>query len=291
MFSRLELDSPRTRSLARVGQALMDFLLHCPGEEAAARLDSLLADTVARLQEVISASNPHDAVFSPTRLSNTASQLYFLLLGRLSRSPAGRAALDRQAALTTLTELLRVRHDLYLKLVVSHWNGSNISNLQSPAMQVSSLDCSRVDWGRALLSRALTTAPESGRLYATQWLLVLARAGAPSIAVYGVELLVRQLQDESLTVATAALDILDEVCDDKMFLESLVSHCSTLLEGGAGGGAPQLCPGLARLGDRARLLVARCAGSQTGVTLLSSTGWLQVLKVGPARYRTLQRLV
>ena len=35
--------------------------------------------------------------------------------------------------------------------------------------------------------------------------------GASSIAVYGVELLVRQLRDHSLTVASTALTILDEV--------------------------------------------------------------------------------
>ena len=33
----------------------------------------------------------------------------------------------------------------------------------------------------------------------------------PNIAVYGVELLVRQLMDESLMVASTALNILDEV--------------------------------------------------------------------------------
>ena len=70
---------------------------------------------------------------------------------------------------------------------------------------------------------------------------------------YGVELLVKQLLDESLTVASTALDILDEVCDDKMFLESLVSHSSLLLSP-----AGQLA--LSRLGDRGRLLVSRCVG-------------------------------
>ena len=35
--------------------------------------------------------------------------------------------------------------------------------------------------------------------------------GAASICVYGVELLVKQLKDSSLTVASTALSILDEV--------------------------------------------------------------------------------
>ena len=51
------------------------------------------------LQEVISSGNPHNAVFSPTRLQNTACQLYFLLLGRLSRSDTGRSYLDRSVTM------------------------------------------------------------------------------------------------------------------------------------------------------------------------------------------------
>ena len=42
---------------------------------------------------------------------------------------------------------------------------------------------------------------------------MLARLGVPHIAVYGVELLVRQLLDESITVASTALEILDEVSE------------------------------------------------------------------------------
>ena len=117
---------------------------------------------------------------------------------------------------------------------------------------------------------------------------MLARMGASSIAVYGVELLVRQLRDHSLTVASTALTILDEVCktlwslssgisisihkvcDDKMFLESLVSHSSLLL-------SPKCQAALEALGDRGRLLLVKCVGSATGLTLLQSNSWLQVI--------------
>ena len=50
----------------------------------------------------------------------------------------------------------RLRHDLYLKLVVT------------------ALDCRHEDT-RQLLVRALTQATEPGRVYATRWLGVLAR--------------------------------------------------------------------------------------------------------------------
>ena len=153
--------------------------------------------------------------------------------------------------LPLLTSLLGVRHDIYLKLVVS------------------SMDYRTDEWGARthLLTKALTAAPESGRVYATRWLRVLARMGAASIAVYGVELLVRQLRDPSLTVASAALNILDEVCDDKMFLESLVSHSSLLL-------SPKCQSTLESLGDRGRLLLVKCCGSATGLSLLQSNSWL-----------------
>ena len=71
--------------------------------EAGVRLDSLLADIMVCVQEVISSGNPHIAVFSPTRLQNTACQLYFLLLGRLSRSDTGRSYLDRSVTVFLVT--------------------------------------------------------------------------------------------------------------------------------------------------------------------------------------------
>lgn len=56
------------------------------------------------------------------------------------------------------------------------------------------------DW-RMLLSKALSGTSEAGRIYTIKWLRVLARIGAPSFAQYGVELLVEQLQGESLKVS------------------------------------------------------------------------------------------
>ena len=117
--------------------------------------------------------------------------------------------------ISLLGELLHMRHDVYLKLVIT------------------ALDYRHEDWGaRAhLLVRGLTGVTEAGRVYTTSWLGVLARLGVPNIAVYvknvrvmfvifpcvryGVELLVKQLLDESLTVASTALDILDEVSDNR----------------------------------------------------------------------------
>ena len=176
----------------------------------------------------------------------------FVLNSRLSRTETGRGCLDRHQTLPLLTSLLGVRHDIYLKLVVS------------------CMDYRTDEWGARthLLTKALTAAPEGGRVYATRWLRVLARMGASSIAVYGVELLVRQLRDHSLPVASTALTILDEVCDDKMFLESLVSNSHLLLsrEG-------REC--LLALGEHGRLLLVKCVGSDMGFHQLSTNQWLE----------------
>ena len=64
--------------------------------------------------------------------------------------------------------------------------------------------------------------------------------------------------------------LLFQVCDDKMFLESLVSHSSLLL-------SPKCQAALEALGDRGRLLLVKCVGSATGLTLLQSNSWLQVI--------------
>ena len=52
-------------------------------------------------------------------------------------------------------------------------------------------------------------------------------------------------------ITRTIIRILDEVCDDKMFLESLVSHSALLL-------SPAGQQAAARLGPRGRLLLTRC---------------------------------
>ena len=265
MFSRLEIEGSKTRYLARVGQTLIDFLIsnlstsvstvntqeRSSEQDSEDRLDSLIGDIIKCVEELICSNNPHNCVLSPTRLTNTACQFYFLFLGRLSRTEIGRHYLDKHNTLSSLAELLRVRHEIYLKLVIT------------------SLDYRQEKWDSRshILVKGLRESSEQGRVYSTRWLGVLARLSVPNIAVYGVELLVKQLMDESISVSSTALNILDEVCDDKMFLESLVSHSSSLL-------SQQGSAALSRLGDRGRLLVTRCLGSVYGFSLMTSNSWL-----------------
>ena len=65
------------------------------------------------------AESAHDCLFSPTRIATTGCQYYFLFIGRMSRSEKGRNVLDQCSILGHFTELLAMRSDLYLKLVIS----------------------------------------------------------------------------------------------------------------------------------------------------------------------------
>lgn len=69
---------------------------------------------------------------------------------------------------------------------------------------------------RAILNKILTGCQESARMYATQLLRALVRVGAEDFSRWGIELLVGQLYDESRLVAHAALDVLDEACDNEV---------------------------------------------------------------------------
>jgi len=261
MFSRLELENQKTRLYGRIGCALVDFLVSSSsydpdtGErqrgaetESGFLLEELIQDIFVCIQEVVDSASAHDCMFSPTHLANTACQLYFLFIGRLTSSEQGRYFLEKQQAISLLINLLSSRMDVYLKLIVS------------------SIDYRTADW-RLMLTRALSGSSEAGRIYTVRWLGVLARMGAPSFAQYGVELLVEQLKDPALQVAVSSLSVLEEVCDDKMYLEALVAAKSSLL-GEEGQRA------LRRLGGRGRILLTRFLGSSSGLGMMSNNKWL-----------------
>ncbi|MEQ2214528.1 hypothetical protein XENOCAPTIV_010873, partial [Xenoophorus captivus] len=60
-------------------------------------------------------------------------------------------------------------------------------------------------------------------LYATKHLRVLLRAGVEFFSSWGMELLVTQLHDHNKVVSMEALDILDEACEDKLWLTFVLS--------------------------------------------------------------------
>lgn len=58
---------------------------------------------------------------------------------------------------------------------------------------------------------------------------ILLRAGVQDFSSWGVELLVRQLNDGDVKVTKSALSILDEACDEVEYLDSLIATKPSVL--------------------------------------------------------------
>lgn len=82
---------------------------------------------------------------------------------------------------------------------------------------VSGLDYTVDAMPRQVLEKALVASERStGRLYATQFMLVLLRAKIPNFEVWGLPMLIKQTRDKERKVVLAALEILDEACHDRV---------------------------------------------------------------------------
>lgn len=126
-------------------------------------------------------------------------------------------------------------HNCYVKLIVSSFNYAT----DGPHHEI--------------LAKTLTCHQESSRLYATQFLLVLLRANILRFENWGIELLVKQLFDQSKAVQLTALSTLHEACEQKSCLEKLVVQK----------------PDLLHLGDKGLLLLIRFLSVPTGFELLN----------------------
>ena len=249
-FCKIELSSSRARYLAKTGCYILDFLLKEPSAEATKLLDEFLSDVYDHFRALASSPSAHDCLMSPTRIATTACQYYFLFMGRLSRSDKGRQALDRHNILPSFLDLLTMRDDKYLKLVIS------------------SLDYTCEDWlSRTLLSKALSEGTEACRLYATRFLGVLVRSRTANVSHWGIQLLVSKLFDESEMIASAAVDILDDACDDKMNLEAVVCEFKTKLP------AHHLD---AHIGLKFTLFYTRFLTSPSGFKLLKELNYIEL---------------
>lgn len=123
---------------------------------------------------------------------------------------------------------------------------------------ISSLDYREPGPARQLLSAVLTTSVENSRLYATQFLLVLLRAGLPHFATWGIPLLANQLNDKSRSVCLSALCTLQEACEVPACLEQLI----------------KLNPDLLKLGEKGLLLLIRFLSVEMGFNLLNKNNFV-----------------
>ncbi|XP_018608471.1 rapamycin-insensitive companion of mTOR-like isoform X2 [Scleropages formosus] len=237
LFSCLELSHRKARQLTIAGCQFIEFLLKSK-EEGQVYLEDLVRDVAQWLSalDVIA-----DSSFQSKGLLTMLSQHYFLLLGTLSAHPFGVKIMEKCTIFQCLLKLCSVKNqDYLLKLTVS------------------TLDYSRDGLARVVLSKILTAATDSCRLYATKYLRVLLRANVEFFSSWGIELLVTQLHDCTKAISMEALDILNEACEEKANLHALI----------------QMKPALAHLGDPALLLILRFLSIPKGFSYLNERGYV-----------------
>ncbi|XP_071377202.1 rapamycin-insensitive companion of mTOR-like isoform X1 [Centroberyx affinis] len=238
LYAGLELDHPKARQLTVVGCQFVEFLMDSD-EDGHGYLEDLVRDMVSWLSS--SSGLKPERCLQSNGLLTTLSQHYFLFLGTLSAHPHGVKLLEKCGLFQCLLNLCSVKNqDAVLKLAVS------------------TLDYSRDGLARVILSKILTAATDTCRLYATKHLRVLLRAGVEFFSSWGMELLVTQLHDHSKAVSMEALDILDEACEDKANLHALI----------------QLKPALSHLGDKGLLLLLRFLSIPKGFSYLNERGYV-----------------
>ncbi|XP_034025756.1 rapamycin-insensitive companion of mTOR-like isoform X1 [Thalassophryne amazonica] len=238
LYAGLALDHLKARQLTVVGCQFIEFLMDSD-EDGQGYLEDLVKDMVSWLSS--SSGMKPERCLQSNGLLTTLSQHYFLFLGTLSAHPQGVKLLEKCGLFQCLLNLCSVKNqDAVLKLAVS------------------TLDYSRDGLARVILSKILTAATDTCRLYATKHLRVLLRAGVEFFSSWGMELLVTQLHDHSKAVSMEALDILDEACEDKANLHALI----------------QLKPALSHLGDKGLLLLLRFLSIPKGFSYLNERGYV-----------------
>uniref|UniRef100_A0A8C2T6K3 RPTOR independent companion of MTOR complex 2 n=1 Tax=Coturnix japonica TaxID=93934 RepID=A0A8C2T6K3_COTJA len=238
LYANLDLDYAKAKQLTVVGCQFTEFLLESE-EDGQGYLEELVKDIVNWLNA--SSGMKPERSLQNNGLLNTLSQHYFLFFGTLSCHPHGVKMLEKCNVFQCLLNLCSLKNqDHLLKLTVS------------------SLDYSRDGLARVILSKILTAATDSCRLYATKHLRVLLRANVEFFSNWGIELLVTQLHDKNKTISSEALDILDEACEDKANLHALI----------------QMKPALSHLGDKGLLLLLRFLSIPKGFSYLNERGYV-----------------
>ncbi|XP_051967388.1 rapamycin-insensitive companion of mTOR [Xyrauchen texanus] len=238
LYSALELDHAKARQLTVAGCQFIQFLLDSD-EDGQVYLEDLVKDIVQWLS-MSCGLKPERSLHSNGLLS-TLSQHYFLFLGTLSSQPSGVKMLEKYGVFQCLLSICSMKNqDHLLKLTVS------------------TLDYSRDGLARVILSKILTAATDNCRLYATKHLRVLLRANVEFFSNWGMELLVTQLHDHNKTISMEALDILDEACEDKANLHTLI----------------HMKPALSHLGDKGVLLLLRFLSIPKGFSYLNERGYV-----------------
>ncbi|XP_065084940.1 rapamycin-insensitive companion of mTOR [Ochlerotatus camptorhynchus] len=209
-FSHQDLTGNSRQLPAYVTAALelLDWLQQSQELECIRILTDLFTDISRQLMSIHAKKSAHECLFSPQHMTSTMCQQYFLFIGRMCRTEKGLSVLTNTDVFKELTTIVtKTNHICYVKLIVS------------------GLDYSLDGEPRKILLRALLKHPSAkARLYATQFLRVLLRARLPDFEVWGVQILLKLVDEcQAKCVQLAALEILEEACYEREYLEELVN--------------------------------------------------------------------
>ncbi len=228
-FSDVKNTKPNQRYV-RTGCLLMKTLLQ--NQEgivylSESKLLRQLAECLAQLDRMsgLTSATP---LFSYHRVAETLCGGYFALLGALSSDLRGLHMIERWRMINMFYHIMDLsgRDDLVQALL-----GNMDFTLDSHL--------------RVMLSKALTACPKNIRIYATKLLRKYAtnsddgRGSKPGHSEWAIRLLVTQLYDPEVEVCEVAVQILEEACNRKAYLEYVV-RCRPALDHLGEIGAPLL---------------------------------------------------
>lgn len=231
-FADVRNTKPNQRYV-RVGCSLVKTLLHSPegilylGES---KLLRQLAECIAQ-QDPLSGLTSEAPVLSAFRVAETLSGGYFAMLGVLSGDVLGLHMIERWRMINMFYHIMDLegRDDLVQALL-------------------GNMDFSLDSHLRVMLSKALTACPKSIRIYATKLLHRYVTAtteratnhnSEPVRCEWAIRLLVTQLYDPEVQVCEIAVQILEEACNRRAYLEYVV-RCRPALDHLGEIGAPLL---------------------------------------------------
>ncbi|KAI9096093.1 Rapamycin-insensitive companion of mTOR, N-term-domain-containing protein [Phlyctochytrium arcticum] len=228
----------------RIGCELIKTLLATPEGVrylAENRLLPEIRECLGQLDPMHGASQT-EPIFSKERMEKTLTGEYFTLLGVFTQSYEGVRLLERFRVFSLyyrLTEL-RSRDDLVKAVILS-------------------MDYSRDNHTRVLLSKVLTSGYKSVRLIATGHMLNILQSGTEDFSEWGTQLLVTQLYDPSMEVCEKAVAVLDLACNDRQNLEAVVN----------------MRPSLDHLGEAGNPLLLRFLSSSVGFQYLQQLNYVE----------------
>jgi len=216
----------------RIGYALIKTLLQTPeGVQhlAESKLFRQIAECIAQIDRT-SGLTSNTPMFSPERVLETMTGSYFNLLGALSSDPHGLVLLFRWRVINMFYHIMDLedRSDL-IRILLTSMDYTIDSHL------------------RVMLSKALTSCPKAIRICATNLLRKYATRELPAdgqtagsdVAYWAIRLLVTQLYDPDVEVSEVAVQVLQEACNRKQYLEYVVK-CRPALDHLGEIGAPLL---------------------------------------------------